>query len=56
MSGQALKWAAQRSGGITIHGDVQEMFRCGTKGHGLEGKYWWWIVGLDDPGGLFQPW
>ena len=33
---------------------VPETFRC-TEGHGLVGKYWW-TVGLDDLGGLFQPW
>jgi len=27
-------------GGVTVPGDVQEMFRC-TEGHGLVGKYWW---------------
>jgi len=31
----------QRVGNVTISGDVQEMFRCGTEGHGLVGKYWW---------------
>jgi len=35
------------------------MFRCGTKGHGLVGKYWWYVdgwIGLDYLGGLLQPW
>ena len=32
------------------------MFQCCTKGHGLVGKYWWWMDGMDDLGGLFQPW
>jgi len=29
--------AAQRSGGVTIPGDVQKMCRYGTSGHGLIG-------------------
>ena len=41
MSGQALEWAAQAGGGVTVHESLQEMFRCGTMGHGLVRKYWW---------------
>ena len=37
-------------------GGVQEIFRCGTKGHGLVGNVGGsWMVELDDLGGLFQP-
>jgi len=32
---------AQGGGGNYIPGDIQEMFRYGTKGPGLEVKYWW---------------
>lgn len=34
---QALKWAAQRSGGITIPKGIYKIYRCGmgTWGHGL---------------------
>ena len=47
-----LKQAAQEGGG-----DVQETFRCCTKGHGLVEKYKWKVVGgLDGLGGLFQLW
>ena len=54
--GQALEWAAQRGGGVTGSGSVQEMFGCCVEGHGLvrtigDG----WMVGLGDPVGLFQP-
>ena len=52
MSGYVLEQAAQRGRGVTDPGGVQETFRCCTKGHGLVG----WLVGLDDLGGLFQPW
>jgi len=41
MSGQVVEQAAQRGGGVTIPGGVQEVFRCCTEGHGLVGKYWW---------------
>ena len=34
-------WAAQGGGWITITGDVREMFRCCTKGHGLVGECCW---------------
>jgi len=36
---------AQRGVVVTVPGDVQEMFRCGTKGHSLVEKYWWWVNG-----------
>ena len=54
---QALEWAAQGGGGVTIPGGVQGTFGRGAVGHGLmriigDG----WMVGLDDPVGLFQPW
>jgi len=56
MSGQALEWAAQGSGGITNPGGVQGTFRC-VEGHSLVrtvgGR---WMVGLDDLIGLLQPW
>ena len=32
MSGEALEQAAQGGGGVTIHGGVREMWRCGTEG------------------------
>ena len=33
------------------------MFRCYTEDHGLVGNtVGRWMVGLDDLGGLFQPW
>jgi len=34
---QALKQAAQESGGVTIPGGVQKTCRCGTSGYGLAG-------------------
>jgi len=40
LSGQALEWAAQEGGWVTIPGGVQEIFRYGTKGCGLVGLYW----------------
>jgi len=49
-SGEALTQAAQGGGGVTVPGDVQEMWRCGTEGCGLVGM----VVGLDLRG-LFQP-
>ena len=33
--GQALKWAAQRGGGVTEPGGVQRVFGCCVEGHGL---------------------
>jgi len=52
-----LEWAAQRGGGVTEPGGAQEIFKCCVEGHGLvrtigDG----WVVELDDPVGLFQPW
>lgn len=42
---------------VTDTGGVQELFRCGTEGHGLLGNIGGrWMVGLDDPGGRFLPW
>ena len=35
---------------------VQETFRCCADGHGLLSYCDRWTVGLDDLGGLFQPW
>ena len=32
------------------------MFRHCVEGHGLVSMVGLWMVGLDDPGGLFQPW
>ena len=37
-----LAQAAQEGGGVTVSGGVQEMWICGTEGHGLVG-----MVGLD---------
>ena len=57
MNGRALESAAQGGGGVTDPGGAQEMFRCCTEGHGLVGNIGGrWTVGLDDLGGLFQPW
>ena len=56
-SSQALEWAAQGGGGVTISGGDQEIFRCCIEGHGLMGNIGdRWTVGLDDLRGLFQPW
>ena len=56
-SGQALDWAAQGGGGVTVSGGVQETFRCCTKEHSLVGDIGdRWMVGLDDLRELFQPW
>ena len=33
-SGDALAQAAQRGGGVTVPGGIQEKSRCGTEGHG----------------------
>ena len=48
--------AARRGGGVTNPGGVQRAFGCCVEGHSLvrtigDG----WMVGLDDPVGLFQP-
>jgi len=49
--------AAQGGGGVTIHGGVQETFRCCNMGRCSVGNIGSrWMVGLDDLGGLFQPW
>ena len=49
--------AAHGGGGVTVPGGVQEPFRCRTEGHGLVGNIGGrWMVGLDHPGGLCQPW
>ena len=53
-SGQALKQAAQASGGVTVPGSVQEPCRRGTEGHSVHGGDGV-MVGLDDFRGLFQP-
>ncbi len=45
------------SGGITVPGGVQEMFSYFTEGHDLVGNIGdRWMVGLNNVGGLFQPW
>jgi len=55
-SGQALEWAAQEGGGVTIPGGVQETFRHYTEEHGLVGNTGdRWKVGLDDLGDLYLP-
>lgn len=42
---------------VTDTGGVQELFRCGTEGHGLLGNIGGRrMVGLDDPGGRLLPW
>ena len=56
-SGQALEWAAQEGGGVTDPGGVQGTFGRCVEGHGLVRAIGdRWTVGLDDLGGLFQPW
>ena len=51
-----LEQAVQGVDGVISSGGVQEMFRC-TEGHVLvENSGNMWTVGLDDLGGLFQPW
>lgn len=37
-SGQALKEAAWGGGGITVSGNVQKLYGCGTEGYDLLGK------------------
>ena len=44
MSGEALAQAAQGSGGVTVPGGVQEVWRCGTEGHG-QWAWWGWAEG-----------
>ena len=51
-----MERAAQGGGGVTVTGGVQYMSRCCTEGHGLVGNIESrWTVGLENPGGLFQP-
>ena len=54
---EAVAQAAQGGGGATNPGGVQGTFGRCVEGHDLvrtvgDG----WMVGLDDPVGLFQPW
>ena len=52
----ALRKALQQgSAGVTVPGGGQEIWRCGTEGHGLVGTVGWGGVGLDGLRGLFQP-
>ena len=52
-----LGWTALGGGGDTDPGGVQEVCRCCTEGHGLVGNIGGrWMIGMDDLGGLFQPW
>ena len=54
-SGEALAQAAQGGGGgVTIPGGVQELWRCGTEGHGLWHGGGRFTVGLDELRGPFQ--
>ena len=55
-SDQALEWAVQKGGGVTVPGGVKETFRCCTKGHSLGENTGRWTIGLDAVGGLFKPW
>ena len=57
-SRQALEWAAQGGGGLTVLGGVQETFRCCSNRHDLVGGSIGgrWTARLDDPGSLFKPW
>jgi len=49
--------AAQRGGGVTDPGVVQETFRCCTEGHGWEENIDdRWMTGLNDLEDLFQSW
>jgi len=48
-SSEVLTQAAQIGGGVTVSGDVQEIWRCGTEGCGLVGNIGGgWTVGLDE--------
>ena len=49
-----MEQAAQGSGGVTISGDVQEMFRCSEECELVGNIDDRWTVRLDDLGGLFQ--
>ena len=47
----------QEGGGVTDLGGVQGTFGFCVEGHGLVRTIGdRWMVGLDDLGGLFQPW
>lgn len=55
-SSEVLTQAAQIGGGVTVSGDVQEIWRCGTEGCGLVGNIGGgWMFELDDPRSPFQP-
>jgi len=55
--GQVLEWAVQGGGGVTDPRGVQGTFRSCVEGCGLVRTIGdWWMVGLDDLVGLFQPW
>ena len=43
-SGEAVAQAAQGGGGVTVHGGVQEPWRCGIEGCG-QWAWWGWIGG-----------
>ena len=48
--------SAQGGGRVTDPGGVQGTFGCCIEGHGLARTIGdGWMVGLDDPVGLFQP-
>ena len=44
----------QGGGGVSIPGDVQELWSCGTEGHGQWARCDGLLVGLGDLRGLFQ--
>lgn len=45
-----------QSGGVANPGGIQEKYSYGVWGHGLVvDMVVWWMVGLDDLKGLFQP-
>ena len=52
--GVVMQWhSCPGSGGVTVPGGVQELWRCGTEGRGQ----WAWrgVAGVGDRGDLFQP-
>ena len=52
-----MKWAAQGGSGVTDPGGVQGTFGFCVEEHGLLRTIGdRWMVGLNDPGGLFQSW
>ena len=55
-SGEVLAQAAQEGDGhwITVTGDAQELWRCGTVGYDQWAWWGWEGVGLNDLSGLFQ--